>query len=510
MKKLVTYTLIPLIAPAIIVVFIGQYNLSIPADRVVSVLTSWVTPVLALPYMAGLVFIIKRRVQKLLQLSESKQYAQFGKMYKSTYKIFFISVVCYGLLAIPIALSVGSLTQEVIYATVNSVAFILISSIPVLIQWTNTLDSLFEGTPMASTYTSHVKSKFLGISSFIAIGGTGLLISSISSLLWRYTEFPEYGITTDTIMIRLTVISIGIVAFIIIPLAMLGSNFSARLQQMTHFIIHLSNKDLKDHSNISSRDEFGLAGEYLNAMNENFRSVLKKLRENNHYLKNSSTELSGMSGAISDASSNQAASSEEIAASVEEMSANIAMSTENATKSAANNKISAEYMIQGQALMDQTLKNILSISEKVKEIEDIAGQTNLLAINAFIEAANAGEHGKGFAVVARDVRDLADRSKEAAYEITRMAKESLNSSTDTKLKIDDVVVKIKESSDLAFQIEEASKEQQQSSEQINASVQTFNNSSQQMATSAEELAATSNELADKAKNLEMSTKDFKL
>jgi methyl-accepting chemotaxis protein len=290
-------------------------------------------------------------------------------------------------------------------------------------------------------------------------------------------------------------------AFLITPSVMLGGMYANHLRKIRDFVKRLAQKDLQGEISIQSRDEFGATSTQLINLRDNLVSIVDTIYQNAEYLLQSSSELNNMSHDFSDNSNKQAASAEEIAASVEEMSANISLASDSAVRSEHLNKDSETAMKEGQNLVEITLENISSISEKVEIIEEIAGQTNLLAINAFIEASNAGEQGKGFAVVAREVRSLADKSKEAANEITSLAKLCLDSSKDSKSKIDSVVKYVVETSGLSSEIANSSKEQQSSSDQINSAVQSFNSTSQQLASSAEELAATSTELADKAKKM---------
>jgi len=167
-------------------------------------------------------------------------------------------------------------------------------------------------------------------------------------------------------------------------------------------------------------------------------------------------------------------------------------------------------MLSVQQLSEVTLKSIREIAEKVLLIEGIAAQTNLLAINAYIEAANAGDHGKGFSVVAKEIRNLADQSATAARLIPEASKQCMINSEESKDKIDESVLIAKQTAALASEIEMASKEQLTSIEHINSAIQEFNRSTQTLASSSEQLANTSDGFGESSRKMYDLIKGFQL
>ncbi|HET8799467.1 MAG TPA: methyl-accepting chemotaxis protein, partial [Thermoanaerobaculia bacterium] len=154
--------------------------------------------------------------------------------------------------------------------------------------------------------------------------------------------------------------------------------------------------------------------------------------------------------------------------------------------------------------------NVQAVLQASKVIDDIAKQTQLLAFNASIEAARAGEHGRGFAVVATEVRKLAERSQQAAREISAVASSSVAIAERSGTLLAELVPSIRKTADLVQEVAAASKEQAAGVSQINVALANVDQVTQRAASSSEELASTAEELAAQAEALQQLISFFRL
>lgn len=257
-------------------------------------------------------------------------------------------------------------------------------------------------------------------------------------------------------------------------------------------------------------DEIGVLGRTLDQFMVKTHDIFVQMKEASNKVMQGVEMINIESQNVSNGANEQAAAAEEVASTMEQMVANIKQNNDNAQRTSNIAQRSVDNGQKGASAVEETVAAMRAIEEKIVVIEEIAQQTNILALNAAVEAARAGEMGKGFAVVAREVRHLAESSREAASDITELSLHGTARSEVSGKVITALLPEIKETGDLVKEIVAASAEQEIGAQQINIAMQRMDQVTQNNAGAAEELANMASELNRQARILEERISFFKI
>jgi methyl-accepting chemotaxis protein len=371
--------------------------------------------------------------------------------------------------------------------------------------------------------------------------GTGIYIDDVDAA-WRANAAVAAGLALVCLVLLLVTSS------------RVSRSIFVRLQDMASRMKDVAEGegDLTKRLEVSSHDEVDELARWFNTFMDKLQEILSKVSSNSHSLAAAGEAISATARQQTQGTELQRDQTNQVATAMQQMASTVQQISENSNKAAAASEKAAATARQGGQVVEETLSRMRAIAQSVGEtakkvqelgkqsdqigkiigvIDDIADQTNLLALNAAIEAARAGEQGRGFAVVADEVRKLAERTSSATKEITGMIRsiqtetkstvtamqagtkeveQGVELTTQAGCSLHDIIQMSDQVGEMVTHIATAATQQSATTEEINGNIEQIAKITAASVASAQQTSGALQDLATLATNLQQLVGQFRL
>ena len=333
-------------------------------------------------------------------------------------------------------------------------------------------------------------------------GATDIGLDQIASVGQRTASFVDVQ-SRFTIVITILVILISVVVIVVLSrLIIVPVNRCIAASE------RLAAGDLSVGFDNVGTDEMGRLQAAINAMVRSFRALVADIRDGVAQLNSTCRSLNTEAVKLADGAGQQASAAEEVAASMETIYANVRQAANNSHDTGLVAEHASKTIVESRQVSEQANEYVKDIIGKIRAINGIASQTNVLALNASVEAARAGSYGRGFLVVAQEVRTLAERTQQIVNGISDASSLTYETAGRAMAMIAEITPEIQRTASLVMDISASSREQVVSVEQVNEAMRQLNEVTQLNAAGADSVSAEALKLKGMTDRLQNSVRKF--
>lgn len=442
-----------------------------------------------------------RIINLIKTLYQIKDFDEINKFIKKIPLHFFLFTMLYGTLGPPaVTLGLGFSNHIFYVCWILGPVVIFTFSIPFFNHYMILIDKYVMKVPMDFSVIYSIRSRFNVSIVFLSLG----VMTMLSVVFYNMYYNAEQGVHVSLHILRYKLIFFTVLGVLIVGVPLLAQTgiLKKNLDQLTNYATNLKQGKLGEQIMVDQRDELGIVMTTFLELSHKFNEIIKDIKKQADHLLVLEQELKTSSNIIASESANQVNGARSTSDSVIYLQSEISTTTNYSQNMEENaGKVNTDVS-NGLKELENLVIAIANVTQKLKMIDEIAKQTDLLAINATIEAANAGEHGIGFSVIAKEVRVLADQAKQNAIFIRAEVQNMQKTANETKHVFDvikPISAKNKENSQL---IREASTKQEAEITNISNMISTLERAIQTLDENANEIAENSQEIHSSSQKMQ--------